>query len=48
MHTATLHLGFAGFGAARATTARDDIELVGIDGARELLGIAAPLDDVVH
>ena len=27
---------------------RDDIELVGIDGAREQLGIAAPVDDVVH
>ena len=95
MRAATLHLGFAGFGAARATTAafsdngpslgvtrrlgyapngtsvnrrrdeageqqhfvltreawatrrRDDIELVGVDGARQQLGIDAPADDVV-
>ena len=93
MRAATLHLGFAGFGAQRATTAafvdnapslgvtrklgyapnglsvarrrdeageqrhfvltreawtrRDDIELVGVEGAREQLGIAAPADDVV-
>lgn len=94
MRAATLHLGFAGFGAQRATTAafldndaslgvtrklgyapngmsvarrrdqageqrhfvltreawtrRDDIELVGVEGSREQLGIAAPTDDVVH
>jgi RimJ/RimL family protein N-acetyltransferase len=93
MRAATLHLGFAGFGAQRATTAafvdnapslgvtrklgyapnglsvarrrdeageqrhfvltreawtrRDDIELVGVEGAREQLGIAAPDRDVV-
>jgi RimJ/RimL family protein N-acetyltransferase len=95
MRAATLHLGFAGFGAQRAATAafadnapslgvtrrlgyepngtsvnrrrdeageqrhfvltreawaarrRDDIELVGLDGARDQLGIAAAADDVV-
>jgi RimJ/RimL family protein N-acetyltransferase len=95
MRAATLHLGFAGFGARRATTTafvdnepslgvtrrlgyapngtsigirreeagdqqhfvltreawarqrREDIELVGIDGARDQLGIAAPDGDVV-
>jgi RimJ/RimL family protein N-acetyltransferase len=95
MRAATLHLGFAGFGAARGTTSafvdnapslgvtrrlgyapngtsigirreepgeqlhfvltreawaarrRDDIELVGLDGARDQLGIAAAADDVV-
>jgi RimJ/RimL family protein N-acetyltransferase len=95
MRAATLHLGFAGFGAQRATTAafvdnapslgvtrrlgyepngmsvnrrrdeageqrhfvltrnawaarrRDDIELVGVDAAREQLGIAPGADGVV-
>ena len=96
MRQASLHLGFAGFGAQRATTAafvdnaaslgvtrrlgyepngmsvnrrrdeageqrhfvlsrdawaahrRDDIELVGVDAAREQLGIALVPDGVVH
>jgi RimJ/RimL family protein N-acetyltransferase len=96
MRAATLHLGFAGFGAQRATTSafadnaaslgvtrhlgyapngtsigirreepgeqhhfvltrdawspqrREDIELVGIEAARDQLGIVAPATDVVH